>query len=69
MSSILSMFISFKPGTPPVFPLFTFFLKILFLSNLYTQHGARTHNLEIKSHMLYWLSQPGAPQLHLLDLP
>ena len=29
--------------------------------NLYTQHGARIHDPEIKSHMLFWLSQPGTP--------
>ena len=37
-----------------------FFKKILFLSNLYTQCGAQTHNPKIKSRMLHWLSQPGA---------
>lgn len=36
-----------------------FFLKIL--SNFYTQCRAWTHNLKIKSHMLHWLSQSGAP--------
>ena len=34
-----------------------FFFKILFLSNLYTQRGAQTYNLKIRSHMLYWASQ------------
>ena len=39
-----------------------FFLKIFnFLSNLCTHRGAGTHNSDIKSHMLYWLSQPGTP--------
>ena len=33
----------------------------LFTYNFYTQHGAQTHDLEIKSRMLYQLSQPGAP--------
>ena len=33
------------------FYFYLFFLKILFLSNLYTQHGAETHP-EIKGHML-----------------
>lgn len=28
------------------------YFKVLFLSNLYTRHGARNHNSEIKSHML-----------------
>ena len=37
------------------------FFKILFLSNLYTQHGARTHNPEINSLMCHWLSQPSSP--------
>lgn len=37
-----------------------FILKILFLSNLYTKHWARTHVPEIKSHMLHQLNQPGA---------
>ena len=34
---------------------------IVFLSDIYTQRGARTHNSEIKSHMLHRLSQPGTP--------
>ena len=46
--------------------LFVFF-KILFLSNLYTQCGAWTHNSETKSHMFYQLSQRGAPRLYLMD--
>jgi len=47
----------------------TFFLKVastsediidfIFLSTLYTQCGAQTHNLENKSHMLYRPSHPG----------
>ena len=37
------------------------FKKILFLSNLYTQHRAQSHNPESKSCMLYRLSQPGVP--------
>ena len=32
---------------------FCFFFKILFLSNLCIQHGARTYNPEIQGHMLY----------------
>jgi len=44
-----------------LFLLFYFF-KILFLSNLYTQCGAWTHNPESKNRMLYWLSQPVAPK-------
>ena len=35
--------------------------RILLLSNLYTQRGAQTYNPEIKSLMLYQLSQPGSP--------
>jgi len=38
-----------------------FFLSFYLLSNLYTQHGAQTHNPKVKSHMLFWLSQPGTP--------
>ena len=32
---------------------FFFFFKILFLSNLYTQCGAQSHNRKIKSHILH----------------
>ena len=35
--------------------------KILFLSDLYTQRGAQTHNPEVKSHTVFWLSPLGAP--------
>lgn len=38
-----------------------FFFEILFLSNVYIQHRARTHNTEIKSRTVHRLSQPGAP--------
>lgn len=38
---------------------FFIFLKILFWSNLHTQHGAQTHDRKIKSQMRYWLSQAG----------
>ena len=34
--------------------------RFIYLSNLSTQRGAWTPNLEIKSCLLYWLSQPGA---------
>lgn len=34
--------------------------SIVFLSNLYAQCGTQTHYLEIKSHMVYELSQSGA---------
>ena len=37
-------------------------------NNLCTQHGARTHNPEIKTQMLYQLSQSGAPWLLFLNL-
>lgn len=36
--------------------------NIFILSKLYHQHGARTHDPEIKSHRLLQLSQPGAPR-------
>ena len=36
--------------------------SLFFLSNLDLQHGARTHDPEIKNHMLHWLSQPDAPR-------
>ena len=55
------------PETVPSFCLtlpcscFVLFFKILFLSHLYPQRGARTHNPEIKSRMLFRLSQPGTP--------
>ena len=35
--------------------------KKIFLRKLYTKVGGRTQDPEIKSHMLYWLSQPGTP--------
>ena len=36
-----------------------FLIKILFLSNPYTQYGSQTYDPEIKRHMLYRISQPG----------
>ena len=45
------------PGAP---------LKILFLNDLSTQGGSETHNPEIESHMLYWLSLPDSP--HVISL-
>lgn len=51
-------------GLPVTFSgmiLFFFFFEILFLINLKTQHGARTHNPEIKSHVFHRLNQPGVP--------
>lgn len=44
-----------------------FFFKF-FLSNLYSQYGTQTHNLKIKSYMLYQLSQPGAPISYILKM-
>ena len=44
-----------------MFTILLLFFKILFLSNLYTQHGAQTYNPEIKSRMLDQLSQSGTP--------
>ena len=38
---------------------FLFLQLFYFSSNFYTQHGAWTHNPEIKGYMLYQLSQPG----------
>jgi len=47
---------------------FFFSLKILFLSHLYTQHGARTHDPEIKSRtLLHQLSQPDARGCFLIQ--
>ena len=37
------------------------YLSFIYLSNLYTLHGARTHDLEMKSRMLFCQSQPDAP--------
>ena len=40
----------------------SFFLSVFFFfSNLYARRGAQTHDPEIKSSMLFRLSQPGAP--------
>lgn len=44
------------------------FFKILFLSNLYTQREAWTHDPMIKSPTLSWQSQPGAPYTHVTSL-
>ena len=53
---------SHSPAPHKSLPLsLSLFFKILFLSNLYTQHGARTHNPKVQSRVLYWVSQPGAP--------
>ena len=53
-------------GTPHNFSVFIFFFfKILFLSDVYTQHGAWTHNPETKSCTLYALSQPGPPSVFI----
>lgn len=40
--------------------------NIIFKVSSNTQPGARTHHPEIKSHVFHWLSQKGAPRLHLL---
>lgn len=43
-------------------PISFFSCVCVFKSNLYPQHGAQTHDTKIKrSHMLYLLSQSGAP--------
>ena len=38
-----------------------YFLKNLLKNRLYAQRGPQTHNPEIKSYILYQLSQPGTP--------
>ena len=43
--------------------LILFFLPLLFLSRLHTQHGTWTHDPDIKSHMLYRLNQPSVAVL------
>lgn len=45
-----------------------FIYFIIFFSNLYTQRGAWTYDTEIKSRMLFWLSQPGAPTMNNFTL-
>ena len=45
----------------------TILLKKFFLSKLYVQHGAWTHNPKIKSGMLYWLSQVDLRQFLKMD--
>jgi len=57
--SLLSIFFMNCLG---FFLLRVFFLSF-YLSNLYTPCGAWTHNFEIKSCMVLWLSQPGTPGL------
>ena len=41
---------------------FFFFFFFFFLSSLHTQHGAQTHNPNIKSHLAHRFSQPGTTQ-------
>ena len=51
------------------FTLLLFIIFIIFpLYFLYSQGVAQIHNPKIKSHMLYWLSQPGAPGFKGLSL-
>lgn len=50
---------SFGPGVKGANPYSIY--VYYFLSNFYAQHGARTHDFEIKSGMLCQLSQPDAP--------
>lgn len=45
-----------------------FFEVFIHLSSLHTQCGARTLNPEIKSFMLLWLCQPGAPSLEIFNV-
>lgn len=42
---------------------FFFFFLIILFSNLYIQHGAWTHDPEVKSPKLLRLSQPGTPKV------
>lgn len=52
----------FTPDCPGIsLHLFPFLFNILFLSDLYTRRGARTHNPEMQGCSLHQLSQPGAP--------
>lgn len=37
-------------------------LKFIYFSNLYPQHEAQSYHPEIRSCMLFWLSQPSAPR-------
>ena len=46
-----------------------YFIYLLFKVRLHTQHGARAHDPEIKSRMLYRPSQPGAPIRYYLLKP
>lgn len=41
-------------------------LVSIFWGTHYPQHGARTHDPEMKSRTLFWLSQPGVPMLNFL---
>lgn len=41
----------------------SFFFKVLFVSNVYTQCGTHIYNPEIRSCVLYHLSPPGAPTI------
>ena len=53
--------------TPGGWPLFSLpnVTVLFFLSNLYTQREARTHNPEVNTHKLYQMSQPGTPNMLL----
>lgn len=46
---------------------FLAFLKNIYLRNLYSQRGARTHNPDTKIHILLQLRPPGAPLFCFLD--
>ncbi|XP_045651434.1 uncharacterized protein LOC123790901 [Ursus americanus] len=43
--------------------------RFVYLSHLYTQRGAQTHDSEITRCTLFRLSQPGAPNSHSVLLP
>ena len=46
-----------------------FFLFFIYLSKLYTQWGAGTHDPKIKSHMFFLLSQADTPDVYIFEGP
>lgn len=55
-----------KPALPTVYFLLCSFFFNLYSSNFYTQCGTQTYDSKIKRHMLYQLSQRGAPPIFLI---
>ena len=53
---------SAKPPSHQGCPAFYFMFFKVYISNLFTQRGARTYNPNIKSHVLFQLNWPGAPK-------